>query len=166
MKEKAIFLATQARDKAVEYLHSHVGYNYRMSNVLAGIGRGQMEVIDERVNQRRKSFEFYKTELQNIEGITFTGEPKGSFSNRWLSTILTESSKMRDDLHKTFEKQHIETRPLWKPMHQQPVFSDYPKYLNGVSDDLFNRGLCLPSGSNLTEADLERILNCFNFLIE
>ncbi len=161
LKDKAVFLATQARDKAVEYLHSHVGYNYRMSNVLAGIGRGQMEVIDQRVNQRRKNFEFYKTELQHIEGITFTGEPEGNFSNRWLSTILTESSKMRDDLHKTFEKQHIETRPLWKPMHQQPVFADYPKYVNGVSDDLFNRGLCLPSGSNLTEADLERILNCF-----
>ena len=122
VKEKAIFLATQARDKAVEYLHSNVGYNYRMSNVLAGIGRGQMQVIDDRVSQRRKNFEFYKSELQNIEDITFTEEPNGSFSNRWLSAILTESSKMRDELHQVFAKQNIETRPLWKPMHQQPVY--------------------------------------------
>ena len=161
VKEKAIFLATQARDKAVEYLHSNVGYNYRMSNVLAGIGRGQMQVIDDRVSQRRKNFEFYKSELQNIEDITFTEEPNGSFSNRWLSAILTESSKMRDELHQVFAKQNIETRPLWKPMHQQPVYAKYPKYLNGVSDTLFEKGLCLPSGSNLTEKDLDRVLNCF-----
>ena len=160
-KDKAIFLATQAREKAVEYLHSEVGYNYRMSNVLAGIGRGQMEVIDERVAQRRNNFDFYKNELQHIEGITFLEEPQGSFSNRWLSSILTESSKMRDALYTTFEKQNIETRPLWKPMHQQPIFKACPNYINGVSDDLFNRGLCLPSGSNLTENDLERILKCF-----
>lgn len=160
-KDKAIFLATQARDKAVEYLHSEVGYNYRMSNVLAGIGRGQMEVIDERVAQRRNNFDFYKNELQHIEGITFLEEPQGSFSNRWLSSILTESSKMRDALYTTFEKQNIETRPLWKPMHQQPIFKACPNYINGVSNDLFNRGLCLPSGSNLTENDLERILKCF-----
>jgi dTDP-4-amino-4,6-dideoxygalactose transaminase len=160
-KEKAIFLATQARDKGVAYLHSHVGYNYRMSNVIAGIGRGQMEVIDKRVLQRRQNFEFYKSELKSVNEIVFLEEPQGCFSNRWLTTILTQSFKMREELRKLFEKENIEIRPLWKPMHQQPIFLKYPKYINGVSDELFEKGLCLPSGSNLSHNDLNRILKCF-----
>ena len=161
LKEKAVFLATQARDKAPEYLHSHIGYNYRMSNVLAGIGRGQMEVLDKHVALRQRNYTFYKNALSSIEEITFLETPENFTSNRWLTTILTESLEMREGLRVLFEKQNIETRPLWKPMHQQPVFKDTPNYINGVSDDLFNRGLCLPSGSNLTQEDLDRILNCF-----
>ena len=160
-KDKAIFLATQARDNAVEYLHSQVGYNYRMSNVLAGIGRGQMEVLDKHVGLRQNNFKFYKEILSSVEGISFLENSENCVSNRWLSTILTESFKMREDLRMLFDKSNIETRPLWKPMHMQPVFKDTPHYINGVSEDLFNRGLCLPSGSNLTENDLERINKCF-----
>lgn len=159
LKEKAVFLATQARDNAVEYLHSHIGYNYRMSNVLAGIGRGQMRVIDDRVKQRRSNYDFYHSNLKNIESITFLNEPEHHYSNRWLSCILLESERMREDIRLLLEKEHIESRPLWKPMHQQPVFKDAPAYLNGVSDDLFKKGLCLPSGSNLTEKELNKVLS-------
>jgi dTDP-4-amino-4,6-dideoxygalactose transaminase len=161
LKDKAIFLATQARDKAVEYLHSQVGYNYRMSNVVAGIGRGQMEVLDKHVALRQKNFSFYQDILSTIEGISFLENPENSVSNRWLSAILTESVEMREDLRALFDKNNIETRPLWKPMHMQPLFKDAPKYVNGVSEDLFNRGLCLPSGPKLTDNDLERINQCF-----
>jgi len=157
-KEKAVFLATQARDNSAAYLHSHVGYNYRLSNVLAGIGRGQMRVLDERVNQRRAVYKLYETELSEIEAIEFLNEPDGYFSNRWLSCILLPDYNTREALRMHLNKDNIESRPLWKPMHQQPVFKDSPSYLNGISDDLFNRGLCLPSGSNLTEAELERVI--------
>lgn len=158
IKTKTVFLATQARDNAVEYLHSHIGYNYRMSNVLAGIGRGQMTVIDDRVAQRRSNHDFYYSNLNDIESITFLNEPEHHYSNRWLSCILTESERMREDIRLLLEKEHIESRPLWKPMHQQPVFKDAPAYLNGVSDDLFKKGLCLPSGSNLTDKERNKIL--------
>ena len=161
LKEEAIFLATQARDNAPEYLHSQIGHNYRMSNVLAGIGRGQMQVLDKHVALRQRNFLFYKKALSSINEISFLEAPENFVSNRWLTTILTESLEMREGLRILFEKQNIETRPLWKPMHQQPVFKDTPKYLNGVSDDLFDRGLCLPSGSNLLQEDLERIHDCF-----
>jgi len=159
IKDKAVFLATQARDNAVEYLHSHIGYNYRMSNVIAGIGRGQMQVIDNRVELRRQNYNFYESHLKNIIEITFLSEPKGHFSNRWLSCILTNSEKTREGLRIALEKENIESRPLWKPMHQQPVFLECPKYLNGVSDDLFKKGLCLPSGSNLTDNEKNRVLS-------
>lgn len=159
LKEKAVFLATQARDNAVEYLHSHIGYNYRMSNVLAGIGRGQMRVIDDRVKQRRSNYDFYHSNLKNIESITFLNEPEHHYSNRWLSCILLESERIREDIRLLLEKEHIESRPLWKPMHQQPVFKNTTAYLNGVSDDLFKKGLCLPSGSNLTEKELNKVLS-------
>ena len=159
IKDKAVFLATQARDNAVEYLHSHIGYNYRMSNVIAGIGRGQMQVIDNRVELRRQNYNFYESHLKNINEITFLSEPKGHFSNRWLSCILTNSEKTREGLRIALEKENIESRPLWKPMHQQPVFLECPKYLNGVSDDLFKKGLCLPSGSNLTDNEKNRVLS-------
>lgn len=157
LKEKAVFLATQAREQAVEYLHASIGYNYRMSNVLAGIGRGQMEVLDERVAARRRNYEFYKSAFSNIEELTFVDDPEGYFSNRWLTCMLTPSETIREGIRIALNKHNIETRPLWKPMHQQPVFKDVPKYLNGVSDNLFQKGLCLPSGSNLTETEINRV---------
>ncbi len=162
--KKARFLATQARDTAPHYQHSQIGYNYRMSNIVAGIGRAQLEVVNERVESRRKNHEFYKNIFQNIEGIDFLEEPdKYFFSNYWLTTISIDENKTkgisRETLRLAFEKENIETRPLWKPMHLQPVFKKYPKYLNGVSEKLFEIGLCLPSGSNLTEDDKTRIKN-------
>jgi dTDP-4-amino-4,6-dideoxygalactose transaminase len=164
-KQKAEFLATQARDTAPHYQHSEIGYNYRMSNVLAGIGRGQMEVLEQRIKARRANYNFYKNELASIKEIIFTNEPKGFYSNRWLTTILTESFKQREKIRIALEKENIESRPLWKPMHLQPIFKNYPAFLNGVSDDLFDKGLCLPSGSNLKESDLKRIVsvikNCY-----
>lgn len=158
IKQKAIFLATQARDNAVEYLHSHIGYNYRMSNVLAGIGRGQMQVLHQRVEARRANYEFYKKKLARIEQITFLDEPTGHFSNRWLTCIITDSEDMRDDLKMILDNENIESRPLWKPMHQQPVFKEFPRYLNGISDELFKKGLCLPSGSNLTDNERNKVI--------
>lgn len=157
IKNKAIFLSTQARDESVSYLHSNIGYNYRMSNVLAGIGRGQMTVLDKHVKLRRQNFQQYDNLLRNQKNVTILNEPYQYFSNRWLSTILLDSNKTREELRIKFENENIETRPLWKPMHQQPVFKDAPSYINGVSDDLFNRGLCLPSGSNLTDNEIDRI---------
>ncbi len=160
VKNKVIFLATQARDEAPHYQHSEIGYNYRMSNIVAGIGRGQMEVLDSRVLARRANFEFYQEQLKDIQEISFLEEPKGFYANRWLTCILTPSFEIREKIRLALEKENIESRPLWKPMHQQPVFEKYPAYVNGVSDDLFERGLCLPSGSNLSKADLERVVSC------
>ncbi|SDS38395.1 dTDP-4-amino-4,6-dideoxygalactose transaminase [Formosa sp. Hel1_31_208] len=157
IKEKAIFLATQAREKAVEYLHESIGYNYRMSNVLAGIGRGQMEVLDDRVAARRQNYEHYKAAFKDIEELTFVDEPNGYYSNRWLTCVLTPSEGIREGIRTALDGSNIESRPLWKPMHQQPIFKDAPKYVNGVSDTLFQNGLCLPSGSNLTENELNRV---------
>lgn len=157
--KKATFLATQARDAAPHYQHSNIGYNYRMSNIVAGIGRGQMEVLNDRVEARRANYDFYKKELSNINTISFVDESEGFYSNRWLTTILTDSFEIREKIRLTLEKENIESRPLWKPMHLQPIFEQYPKYVNGVSEDLFNRGLCLPSGSNLTKEQQGRIVN-------
>ncbi|MGI9552086.1 MAG: DegT/DnrJ/EryC1/StrS family aminotransferase [Aurantibacter sp.] len=157
-KQKAIFLATQARDDAPHYQHSHIGYNYRMSNVLAGIGRGQMEVLDERVTARRANYEFYKNRLGQIKEIEFLEEPQGYFSNRWLTCILTPSFESRERIRLALLKDDIESRPLWKPMHMQPIFEKFPNFEDGTSSDLFARGLCLPSGSNLTHDDLDRIV--------
>jgi dTDP-4-amino-4,6-dideoxygalactose transaminase len=156
-KKKAVFLATQARDDAPHYQHSQVGYNYRMSNVLAGIGRGQMEVLDERVHARRANFQFYTERLGHLPEIQFLEETDGSFCNRWLTCILTPSFETREKLRLALLNEDIESRPLWKPMHLQPIFEKYPNYTDGTSEDLFERGLCLPSGSNLVVADLERI---------
>ena len=158
-KEKAIFLATQARDNAPHYEHSEIGYNYRMSNITAGIGRGQMEVLDTHVANRRRNFEFYKKYLEDSSEIKFLKEPSGYNSNRWLTCIETTSYELRDSIRLSLSEENIESRPLWKPMHQQAVFADCDAYLNGVSDDLFDRGLCLPSGSNLEEEDLFRIVS-------
>jgi dTDP-4-amino-4,6-dideoxygalactose transaminase/lipopolysaccharide/colanic/teichoic acid biosynthesis glycosyltransferase len=159
--KKAKFLATQARDEAPHYEHSEVGYNYRMSNVCAAIGLGQLEVLDERVMQKRKINEYYKKELSLIKEISFLEENEGSFSNFWITTILldTNSAIDREKLRLHLEKDNIESRPLWKPMHLQPIFKDCKSYTNGVSEDLFNRGLCLPSGTNMTIEDLERVVN-------
>lgn len=161
--KKARFLATQARDAAPHYQHSHIGYNYRMSNVCAAIGRGQMEVLNDRIAQRRSNFEYYVNRLVEIDGITFLAEPDGYFSNRWLTTILVDPSKTngitRENIRLALEKENIESRPLWKPMHLQPIFAGAPFYGDGTSEHLFEKGLCLPSGSNLTRLDLDRVLN-------
>lgn len=160
-KEKAIFLSTQARDNAQHYQHSEIGYNYRMSNISAGIGRGQMEVLADRVEARRKMNEFYQEIFKNKNGIKIFTEPNSDyFSNHWLSAIIIDEDKVgfnREDFRLKFLEQNIETRPLWKPMHLQPVFANVPYYGGGVAEDLFNKGLCLPSGSNLSDEDRERI---------
>lgn len=168
--EKARFLATQARDAAPHYQHSHIGYNYRMSNVLAGIGRGQLEVLNDRVDARRGNFQKYKKFFSKYNNsgfnIKFQEEPEGYYSNRWLTCILvdptTNKGLTREEIRLAMDDENIESRPLWKPMHQQPVFSSSKSYLNGVSDKLFENGLCLPSGSNLTEEEFERIFNCLD----
>ena len=156
--DKAIFLATQARDDAPHYQHSHIGFNYRMSNVLAGIGRGQMEVLADRVAARRANHQFYYDALNNVEEISFLSEPEGYFSNRWLSCILTLSYEMREKLRLALLDENIESRPLWKPLHLQPIFKDNEQFMDGTSASLFDRGLCLPSGSNLTQNDLTRVV--------
>ncbi len=157
-KEKAVYLATQARDAAPHYQHSEIGFNYRMSNVLAGIGRGQMEVLQDRVEARRTNFQYYKEYLSRLEGIEFLEEPAGMYSNRWLSCILTPSYDTRERLRLALEAENIESRPLWKPMHLQPVFEGCQSFTDGTSEDLFDRGLCLPSGSNLERSDLDRVI--------
>ncbi|MGO4921019.1 DegT/DnrJ/EryC1/StrS family aminotransferase [Maribacter spongiicola] len=156
--EKAIFLATQARDDAPHYQHSHIGYNYRMSNVLAGIGRGQMEVLKDRVNARRANHQYYIESLNQFKQIEFLSEPKGYFSNRWLSCILTPSFEMREKLRLALLEENVESRPLWKPLHLQPIFKSSKQFVDGTSASLFERGLCLPSGSNLTNEELERVV--------
>jgi dTDP-4-amino-4,6-dideoxygalactose transaminase len=159
-KDSAIFLATQARDNAPHYQHSHIGYNYRMSNVVAGIGRGQMEVLDAHIALRRRNFDYYQQELSAIEALTFLNEPEGYFSNRWLSCMLVNPTKgvTRETIRLALEKENIESRPLWKPMHQQPIFSNSPFYGDGTAEELFDHGLCLPSGSNLKIGDLKRVV--------
>lgn len=159
--QKARFLATQARDNAPHYQHSEIGYNYRLSNICAGIGRGQMEVINERVAQRRANFAFYERELSSIEGITFQPEAEGSFSNRWLSCMVVNPKLTggitRENIRLALASENIEARPLWKPMHLQPIFQDAPYYGKSISERLFENGLCLPSGSNLTQEELGRV---------
>jgi dTDP-4-amino-4,6-dideoxygalactose transaminase len=165
MIEKARFLATQARDSAPHYQHSHIGYNYRMSNVLAGIGIGQLEVLNDRVEARRINFERYKKYFSkhNDAGFTirFQEEPSGYYSNRWLTCILVNpilnNGLTREIIRLSLEEENIESRPFWKPMHQQPIFANSKTFLNGISDKLFTDGLCLPSGSNLTDEEFDRI---------
>jgi dTDP-4-amino-4,6-dideoxygalactose transaminase len=159
MNEKAVFLATQARDQAPHYQHSEIGYNYRMSNICAGIGRGQMEVIANRVLQRRAMHQFYQDIFKDSKKVQVFSEPSSDYySNFWLSTLLTDSYETRETIRLALEEQNIEARPLWKPMHLQPVFAGTPFYGTQVAEDLFNRGLCLPSGSNLTDEERNRIL--------
>ncbi|MCU7540862.1 aminotransferase class I/II-fold pyridoxal phosphate-dependent enzyme [Riemerella anatipestifer] len=160
-KDKAVFLSTQARDNAPHYQHSEIGYNYRMSNICAGIGCGQMEVLDERITQRRANHQFYIDLFKNMEGVEVFAEPSEDyFSNHWLSAVVIEAQKAgfsREDLRLKFLEDNIESRPLWKPMHLQPVFAEAPYYGGRVAEQLFENGLCLPSGSNLTDADRQRI---------
>jgi dTDP-4-amino-4,6-dideoxygalactose transaminase len=160
-KEKAVFLATQARDAAPHYQHSHIGYNYRLSNISAGIGRGQMEVLDAHVALRRKMNDFYKEIFENTEGVTLFREPSTDyFSNHWLSCILVDgkiSGFSNEDIRLEMAKNNIECRPLWKPMHLQPIFKDAPYYGKSVADQLFENGLCLPSGSNLNNEEKVKI---------
>ncbi|WP_374539976.1 DegT/DnrJ/EryC1/StrS family aminotransferase [Flavobacterium sp.] len=163
-KEKALFYATQSRDAAPHYQHSEIGYNYRMSNICAGIGRGQMEVLNQHVALRRAMHDFYVSLFQPIEGVFVFSEPSSNyFSNHWLTAITIDASVTngvsRETLRLAFEKANIESRPLWKPMHLQPVFENYPYYGETVAQHLFDRGLCLPSGSNITSGEKERIKN-------
>jgi dTDP-4-amino-4,6-dideoxygalactose transaminase len=158
---KARHLSAQAKESASFYLHKEIGYNYRLSNVLAGIGRGQMEVLPERVKKRREIFDFYQKELGSVDGIKFLAEPKGFFSNRWLTTIVFDNQLgkgINEKVRLELEKNNIETRALWKPLHQQPVFESCEQYNNGVSDELFATGLCLPSGSNISDENLEKVV--------
>jgi dTDP-4-amino-4,6-dideoxygalactose transaminase len=160
---KALFWATQAKDAAPHYQHSEVGYNYRLSNLLAGIGRGQMELLEDRVKRRREIFTWYKENLAGLPGLTVAPatELPSSRANRWLTTILLEPAETNatpEALRQHLEVRKIESRPLWKPLHQQPLFADAPMYGGAVCDDLFARGLCLPSGTAMTDDDLRRVV--------
>ncbi|HMP73249.1 MAG TPA: DegT/DnrJ/EryC1/StrS family aminotransferase [Kiritimatiellia bacterium] len=159
--DRARYLATQARDPAPHYQHSTIGYNYRLSNVLAGIGRGQMRVLDERVRQRRAHFDAYQRHLAHLPGVSFPAEPADAFSNRWLTTLLlnpARTSAPPESLRLALEKLNIESRPLWKPMHLQPVFRDAPYYGGNVAETLFHTGLCLPSASKMTEPERNLVI--------
>ena len=160
-KDKTIFLSTQARDNAPHYQHSEIGYNYRLSNICAGIGRGQMEVLPDRIQQRRAVNDFYKDVFSNIDAVNLFSEASSDFfSNHWLSSITIDkkvTTRTNQELMAAFAEENIETRPLWKPMHLQPVFNDCQYYGETVSEELFTAGLCLPSGSNITNDDKNRI---------
>ena len=170
-KQKAVFLSTQAKDDAPHYQHSIVGYNYRLSNICAGIGRGQMEVIDQRVAERRANHEFYKNIFKNQEGVELFTEPSEDYqSNHWLNAIIIHPEKIgnkdREFWRLAFAEENIETRPLWKPMHLQPLFANKMYFGANIAETLFNNGLCLPSGSNLTDDDKEKIYKVIKKLIE
>ena len=161
-KKKAVFLSTQAKDDAPHYQHSIVGYNYRLSNVCAGIGRGQLEVINDRVALRRKNHEFYKEIFTSFVGVNFFSEPSlDFFSNHWLNAVIIDPNKTNgfrsEDLRYEFQKENIESRPLWKPMHMQPLFNKAEYFGAIIAEKLFKFGLCLPSGSNMSNKDRERI---------
>ena len=157
-------LATQARDPAPHYQHSEVGYNYRLSNVLAGIGRGQLQVLEDRVQARRANFEFYRDALGSLPGVEFMPEADYGRHTRWLTTLTLDAEAFgasREDVRLALERENIESRPLWKPMHLQPVFKGFRSIGGEVATDLFRRGLCLPSGSNLAEEELEQVVSVF-----
>lgn len=165
--ETARFLSQQARDDAPHYEHSRIGFNFRMSNILAAIGRGQLKVLDERVEAKRRVFEKYQAALKDITGLEFMPETPYGTSNRWLTVILISPDKFgvdREAVRLALEKENIEARPVWKPMHLQPVFKGHRCIGGSVAEDLFQRGLCLPSGTAMTDHDIERvitvILNC------
>ena len=162
---KARFLATQARDPAPHYQHSEIGFNYRLSNVLAGIGRGQLQVLSERVEARRRNFEVYKAALGKLPGIEFMPEADFGTCTRWLTCLTVDPEKFgvdREQIRLTLAALQIETRPVWKPLHLQPVFAECTSIAGEVAEDLFARGLCLPSGSNLTDEELERVIAAFS----
>jgi pyridoxal phosphate-dependent aminotransferase EpsN len=158
---KARFWATQARDPAPHYQHSEIGYNYRLSNVLAGIGRGQLRVLADRVNARRANCAYYERAFADLPGIRFMPEAPWNRCTRWLTCILVDPAACgvdREAIRLALERVNIEARPVWKPMHLQPVFRECATFGGAVAEDLFDRGLCLPSGSNLTEGDLARVV--------
>ena len=170
-KDKAIFYATQARDAAPHYQHSEIGYNYRMSNICAGIGRGQMEVLNERVAQRRTNNQRYRDFFNGVDGVTFQTEPDSDyFSNYWLTAILIDPAFSggisREDVRLALDDENIESRPLWKPMHLQPVYEGTKFFGSGVCEKLFEQGLCLPSGSNLTEAEFDSIFSALSMIFK
>lgn len=169
IKDKAIFLSTQARDQAPHYQHSEIGYNYRLSNICAGIGRGQMQVLDKHIELRRKMNLFYQDIFKDSSGVSILSEKNSDFlSNHWLSCILVDENKAgfsREIIREKLLENNIESRPLWKPMHLQPVFEKYPYYGDVVCKNLFANGLCLPSGSNLTDKDRNRIVKALNNFI-
>jgi dTDP-4-amino-4,6-dideoxygalactose transaminase len=161
--DRARFLATQARDEAPHYQHSQIGYNYRMSNIVAGIGRGQMEVLAERIKKRRANNQLYRDFFKDIVGVTFQTEPNiNYYSNYWLTAILIDpiltGGITREDIRLALDAENIESRPLWKPMHMQPVYEGFKFYGSGVCKKLFDQGLCLPSGSNLTDEEFYRVI--------
>ncbi|MGQ0453671.1 DegT/DnrJ/EryC1/StrS family aminotransferase, partial [Bacillus sp. SS-TM] len=163
--KKAKFLATQARDPAIHYQHSKVGYNYRMSNIIAGIGRAQLQVLDDRVKMRREIFKHYTEALKHLDGITFMPELEGTRSNRWLTAILIDERKLNINpvnIVQELEKKNIEARPLWKPLHIQPVFKGTKYYSHGekesISEFLYHSGICLPSGSNMTMEEQNEVI--------
>ncbi len=159
--EQSRFLSQQARDKALHYEHSQIGYNYRMSNILAAIGRGQLRVLDERVGRKREIFDYYQEALSGVPGIEFMPEASYGRSNRWLTIILIDPEEFGTDRERVcveLEKKNIESRPLWKPMHMQPVFKDSGIRGGSVCEDLFSRGVCLPSGTAMTDKDMDRVI--------
>lgn len=158
IKEKAIFYATQSKDSAIHYQHSEIGYNYRMSNICAGIGLGQIKILEQNIRFRLDNHLFYEEIFKDIQNVQLFNNKSGDFfSNFWLNTILLETKVERESLRLAFEEANIESRPLWKPMHLQPIFEKYPYYGTKVAEELFEKGLCLPSGSNLTTKNKERI---------
>jgi dTDP-4-amino-4,6-dideoxygalactose transaminase len=169
-KQRVMFYATQARENAPHYQHEEIGYNYRMSNICAGIGRGQMYVLDEHVARRREIHSLYTELLKDVEGITVMQRPSADYdSNFWLTCILVDPEKAgfsREDLRLKMDEQQIETRPLWKPMHLQPVFADCDSYLNGVSESLFNKGLCLPAGPWVSDEDIALIVDTIKSMLK
>lgn len=164
--QKARFWATQSRDQARHYQHSEIGYNYRMSNVVAGIGRGQLKILDQRVAKKQAIFDFYKEELGNLEGINFMPINEWNKPNCWLSSITLNGKITPTDLMDALELENIESRPIWKPMHLQPVFEQYD-YIGGtISQELFETGICLPSDTKMTEKDLDRVVRIIKGLWE
>ena len=169
LKQKAVFLATQARDDAPYYQHSEIGYNYRLSNISAGIGRGQMEVLDDHVEKRREMHKFYQDLFSTVKEVKVLNEPENTyFCNHWLTVIKVENDRAfkTEDLRLHLEKENIEARPLWKPMHLQPVFKDAPFYGTGIAETAFETGLCLPSGSNLGEEERKRISSAIKTFLQ
>jgi pyridoxal phosphate-dependent aminotransferase EpsN len=171
--KQARFLASQARDHAPYYQHSEVGYNYRMSNLLAGVGRAQLEVLEDRVNSKRKIYNRYYCELSNIPGITFMPELKGSRSNRWLTTITIDEKKLGvtvNELLQSFAAENIEARHVWKPLHLQPLFKDYRFYSLNFNDDiaskLFKTGICLPSGTGMLDEEQSKVISCLRKMVK
>jgi pyridoxal phosphate-dependent aminotransferase EpsN len=171
--EKARFFATQARDPARHYQHSEMGYNYRLSNILAGVGRGQLRVLEERVNARRAVFHRYVEAFSDVEGFHFMPEASYGRSTRWLTAITVDADLCgvtSIEIMDALAKENIEARPVWKPLHLQPLFAKYDFYAHGedgesVSDELFSKGICLPSGSNLTLDEQERVIDCIRHLL-